>query len=166
MRPRATFLLKFALLIVVLYLAVALRPVDRHVVTPFSEAITAASAWVLNGVGEPVVREGTMIRSPRFAVDVKNGCNGLEAVLLLVAAVLAFPASWKAKLIGVVGGTLAIEALNLVRVTSLYVLGRDYPHLFETFHVTVWQAVIFVLTIAMFLVWSARVAPPQSPASA
>ncbi|MGH9458522.1 MAG: exosortase H [Thermoanaerobaculia bacterium] len=165
-RPRAAFLLKFAVLIAVLYVAIALRPVDANVVTPFTRGVTAAAGAILNTVGEPVVRQGTILRSPRFAVDVKNGCNGLEATLLLVAAILAYPAGWKEKALGIAAGAVLIQAINLVRVTSLYVIGRDYPNLFATFHVTVWQVVIFVLTIGMFVFWSGRVGRDPRAAAA
>ncbi|MFN2442272.1 MAG: exosortase H [Thermoanaerobaculia bacterium] len=165
-RARSLFLLKFVVIIVVSYVAVALKPVDRAVVTPFSKGVTAASGVLLNAIGEPVERDGTMLRSATFAVDIKNGCNGLEAVLLLVAAILAFPAGWKQKLAGIVAGIALIEGINLVRVASLYILGRDYPHLFETFHVTIWQGVIFLLTIAMFVYWSSRFGRTPDPAIA
>lgn len=160
-RARALFLVRFALLIAVFYVAIALKPVDRRVVTPFSVAVTAASGAVLNAMGQPVIRTGTILRSGSFAVDVKNGCNGLEAILLLSAAVLAFPAPWKARIAGLLAGGLLIELVNLVRVSSLFILGRDYPHLFETFHVTVWQVVIFLLTIGMFAYWSSKLAAPE-----
>jgi exosortase H (IPTLxxWG-CTERM-specific) len=165
-RSRALFLLKFIAIILVSYVAVALKPVDRAVVTPFSKGVTAASGVLLNAMGDKVDRQGTILRSATFAVDVKNGCNGLEAILLLVAAILAFPAPWKAKLVGIAAGIALIEGINLVRVASLYILGRDYPHLFETFHVTIWQGLIFLLTIGMFGYWSSRFGHAPDPAHA
>ena len=45
-----------------------------------------------------------MLKSPRFAVTIYNGCNGLITSLIFISGVLAFPARWRAKLIGVVGG--------------------------------------------------------------
>ena len=52
---------------------------------------------MLRALGEPVVADATRLRSSAFTVDVKNGCNGVEAMLILVAAVRAFPASWLAE---------------------------------------------------------------------
>lgn len=164
-RPRTLFLIRFGVLIAVLYTAIALEPVDRAVVAPFTRGVTAVAGWLLQATGEPVVRTGTLLRTGGFAADVKNGCNGIEATLLLVAAMLAFPAPWRTKIAGLAAGVVLIQALNLIRVTSLVILGRDYPHLFETFHVTVWQVVIFLLTIGMFAIWSSRVAPRPSTAT-
>lgn len=157
-RTRLRFLVRFALLIAVLYTMIALEPVDRTVIAPLTRGVTAAAAWLLEAGEEPIARSGTVLSTGGFAADVKNGCNGVEAMLLLIAAILAFPAPWKAKLAGLIAGVVLIQAVNLIRVVSLVILGRDYPHLFETFHVTVWQVVIFFLTIGMFAIWSSHVA--------
>jgi len=155
-RQRILFLAKFFALIVTLYVILALRPVDAAFVTPFSAAITHVSGAVLNLTGQEVAVKGTLMSSPTFAVDVKNGCNGLEAMLLIVSAMIAFPATWKSRLTGIALGSLLIQAVNVIRIDSLFILGRDYPHLFETFHVTIWQVIIFLLSIGIFIFWSAR----------
>ena len=94
------------------------------------------------------------LRSSAFAVDVKNGCNGVEAMLILVAAVLAFPAGWKARLAGVAAGTLVIQALNLVRVVSLFWLGTHRRDVFDLFHAAVWQTVLILVAVGLFVLWT------------
>jgi hypothetical protein len=49
-------------------------------------------------MGEPITTRGTSISGACFAVEVKNGCNAIEATMFLVAAVLAFPSRWKDRL--------------------------------------------------------------------
>lgn len=157
-RAQFGFLLRFLLIVGVLYVLIALRPVDRSFVTPFSGGIAAVSSRVLNLIGSDVVTtRGTMMFSPRFAVDVKNGCNGLEAVILVVAAILSFPAPWRLRLLGAVASAVIIQAVNIVRVSSLFVIGRDHPNAFNSAHVVVWQSAMFLLSVVLFLVWSARV---------
>lgn len=158
LRSRFGFVLRFFAIAALSYLLIALKPVDREIVTPFTAGLTTLSAAALSVLGDPVSARGTVLRSDRFAVDIKNGCNGVEAMLLLLAAVAAFPAPWKNRLVGIAAGIMFIQLVNLVRIGTLFVLGRDYPHLFETFHVVVWQAVVFLLTIGIFLVWSSNVA--------
>ena len=152
----ARFLLKFFALILVLYLVLSLKPVDRYVVVPFTAAITAVAAQVLNWIGYSVTTIGTLMRDGSFVVDVKNGCNGLEAMLLLCSAILASPAPWKARLGGFVFGAVFIQVVNLFRIVTLFIAGRDYPRFFDTLHVTVWQGIIFLLTIAVFVTWNWR----------
>jgi exosortase H (IPTLxxWG-CTERM-specific) len=155
-RQPIRFLVKFFGTILVLYLVLALKPVDRHVVVPFTTVITAVAAQILNLIGYSVTTAGTLMRDGTFVVDVKNGCNGLEAMLLLCSAILASPAPWRARLGGFIFGALFIQVVNLFRIVTLFIAGRDYPRFFDTLHVTVWQGVIFLLTIAVFVTWNWR----------
>ncbi len=59
-----------------------------------------------------------------FAVSIESGCNGVEATIVLVAAILAFPAPWKRRLMGLVVGVVAVQGLNIIRVISLFYLGQ------------------------------------------
>jgi len=123
---------------------------------PFTERIVAVSATALRALGEPVLAEGTQIRSPGFAVDVKNGCNGVEAMLILVAAILAFPATARSRVLGIAAGTLVIQAANLVRVVSLFWLGAHHRELFDAFHTAVWQTALLLVAVGLFVFWTRR----------
>jgi exosortase/archaeosortase family protein len=101
--------------------------------------------------------DGTVIASPRFGVNINNGCNGVEAMLILLASIVAFPASMRAHAAGLALGALAVQALNAVRIVTLYLLGAYQPRLFDMFHTAVWQIVIILSAIGFFLLWSARV---------
>ena len=147
------FLLRFALFLVAFYALVAIRPVNDAVVVPFTAFLVKISAGVLRALGERVVTDGTVIRSSLFAVDVKNGCNGIEATLLLLAAMLAFPAPPKARAAGVALGLAAIQAVNLVRIVSLFWLGVHRRDVFELFHAAVWQTLLILLAVGIFLAW-------------
>ena len=74
----------------------------------------------------PIQVVGTVINSPHFALDVRNGCNGVEAMMVLAAAMLAFPATLRSRLAGLLVGSVAIQILNLVRVSSLVWLGEHH----------------------------------------
>ena len=50
---------------------------------------------------------------------VKGGCNGLEAVFLMVAGVLAFPSPWKRRFLGLMAYLPILFFLNLLRVNML-----------------------------------------------
>jgi exosortase H (IPTLxxWG-CTERM-specific) len=157
-KPRVLFVAKFFVALIGFYVVLALNPVNDYVVVPFTEGVTRASAVFLRIIGEKVEVAGTLIRSPRFAIDVKNGCNGIEAMLLLAAAMLAFPASLRSRLIGLAAGSVAIQVLNLFRVSSLFWLGANHRGIFEFFHVAVWQSVVILAAIAMFVLWGRKFA--------
>ena len=158
-RPQVLFLVKFFAVLIAAYLLIAWSPVNDRVIVPFTEGIAESSGALLNAIGQKVTVTGTVIKSPRFGVNINNGCNGVEAMLILLASIVAFPASMKARAAGLFLGAIAVQLLNAVRIVTLYLLGAYQPKLFDLFHTAVWQIVIILAAIAFFLVWSARVAP-------
>lgn len=147
------FLIRFAVFLVGFYALVAIQPVNDAVVVPFTAFLVKISAGILRAIGEQVVTRGTVIQSALFAVDVKNGCNGIEAALLLVAAMLAFPAPAKARAIGLAVGLAAIQGVNLVRIVSLFWLGAHRRDVFDLFHAAIWQTLLILLAVGIFLAW-------------
>ena len=167
-RRSVGFLLRFVVLLVVFYLIVASRPVNDAVIVPFTAGIASVSAAVLNVLGENVEVTGTEIRSRSFGVNIENGCNGVETALLFGAAVLAFPAPWKRRLLGLGAGFLAIQALNLFRVVTLFWIGLHRPALFNSSHTVIWQSVVVLFGVVLFLIWASwqrRLSPEPAPAA-
>jgi exosortase H (IPTLxxWG-CTERM-specific) len=156
--PRWRFLLRFALLLLLFELPLLTTPVDNYVARPLSAAIAAASGAILRVMREPVVVKGTIISAPCFAVNIQNGCNGLETMLFLVAAILAFPALPRQRFVATLLGILLIQAVNLIRVTSLYLVGCHRREWFESFHLAIWQTIVFATAVIFFAAWSRRAA--------
>ena len=132
-----------------------LQPVDRHVIVPFTTAIAHVCVWIV-GVFDPhAIAYGKILQSTStdFAISIERGCNGVEAVIILVSAMLAFPAPWKHRLAGIGLGFLAIQALNLVRIISLFYLGQWNRMWFDWFHLYLWQALIVLDALVVFLLW-------------
>ena len=165
-RENLVFLAKFFAGLIVAYAVVALNPVNDHVVVPFTAAITQLSGAILRGMGESVVVHNTILASPRFSVNVNNGCNGIEAMIMLLAAIVAFRAPMRARLAGLFFGTLLVQALNQLRIVTLYLIGAYRPQLFDLFHTAIWQIVVVGAAVLFFLVWSTRNAPPRVPHNA
>jgi exosortase H (IPTLxxWG-CTERM-specific) len=164
--PRQTrFLIVFAALLLIFYALITLDAVDRHVVLPFTAALAKVSGAALNLIGHPVHTDGTVISGARFAVDIRGGCNGLEAVVFVCAAMLAFHAPMRQRFIGAASAAVILEALNIIRIDSLYLLGVYHRNVFEMFHLAVWQTLMFGAAVFLFLVWTSRVAPRDAPAS-
>jgi exosortase H (IPTLxxWG-CTERM-specific) len=150
------FLLRFVALLAVLYFLVAWRPVNDALVVPFTAGIARVSGVVLNVLGAGVTVSGTEIRSESFAVGIENGCNGVETALLFGSAVLAFPAPWKRKLLGLAAGFAVIQLVNLIRVVSLFLIGAHRPALFSASHTVIWQSVVVLCGVFLFLLWASR----------
>lgn len=153
-RPELRFLITFLLILGVAFTAVALRSVNDAVVVPYTAWIARVSGGVLALLGEKITVNGCSLRSPRFAVTIYNGCNGLIATLILVSGVLAFPARWSAKAIGVVGGIVAIQIINLVRIVSLFYIGVFLPRFFNQSHIFIWQSIVILSGVALWIAWA------------
>jgi exosortase H (IPTLxxWG-CTERM-specific) len=160
MKP-TRFLIRFAILLAVLYLPLTLQPVDTAVVVPFSRGIAIVSGALLNAIGQHVTVSGVVLMAGGKAVSIQNGCNGIEAIVFLVAAILAFPATWRQRFVGLVASIVIVQALNLLRVITLFLLNLYRPQWFEMFHLAVWQTVIGGAAIALFYVWTTRVHATQ-----
>ncbi len=149
------FLVLFVLFIAVLMFVQLLPWVDAHLITPFSGVLADVSAFLIKLFDDNVTTSGKVIRSTinGFAVSVERGCNGIEAVLILFAAIFAFPAPFKHKLIGFGLGFLAIQGMNLVRIISLFYLGQWSKIWFDWFHLYLWQALIILDALVVWLIW-------------
>lgn len=156
-RAQVLFLVKFFVILVAAYLVIAWNPVNDRVIVPFTAALARSAGAILNVLGQAVTVRGTVVSSPNFAVNINNGCNGVEAMLILLASIVAFPASLKARAIGLALGAVAVQLLNEVRIVTLYLLGAYHPRVFDMFHTAVWQIVIIAAAILFFLAWSSRV---------
>jgi exosortase/archaeosortase family protein len=70
--------------------------------------------------------------------------------------VLAFPAPWRRRIAGLVLGFAAIQLVNLVRVVSLFWIGAHRPALFSSSHTVLWQSIVVLCGVLLFLAWATR----------
>ena len=162
--PVLRFGATFALLMAAYYAVAATQTFDQALYRVLRWN-AVASAGLLNLVGQGCTVAATSVRSGRFAVNICRGCDAVEPAWFFCAAVLAFPAAWRQKLKGVVLGSLAIGVVNLVRISSLFLVGVYFPGSFQTIHLEVWPAGLIILASLMWVSWIAWVRRPSSDAS-
>lgn len=164
------FAIVFVVLMAALFAAELTEPAQRAIVIPWTEGLARMCAWLVGLFDSQVVSYGRILQSTRngFAVSIEAGCNGAEAALVLIAAMLAFPASWRHRVVGIVIGLVAVQLLNAVRVVSLFYLGQWSLRAFEWAHLYLWQALIMLDVLVVWLVWirHARPAPAIAPHAA
>jgi len=150
--PVWRFGLKFSALMAVFYL-VALTPFCDRLLFSYLKANAWLANGILHGFGQATWLEETTIRSTRFAITIRRGCDAIEPSWLFCAALISFPASAGWKILGMLAGTLFLQALNLVRITSLYYLGMQYPALFKVAHLEIWPVVFILAAICLWIGW-------------
>jgi exosortase H (IPTLxxWG-CTERM-specific) len=164
-RAMLRFVATFLICLLVLFTLDILTPVQEHVILPFTTIVAQVSVLLMHAFDHSVISRGNDIINAitGSGIEIVAGCNGVEAVLILVSAVLAFPAPWRHKLIGIGIGFLAIQTLNLVRIISLYYLHEWNQVWFEWFHLYLWQALIVLDALVFWLIWLRFL--PRSPAA-
>lgn len=159
------FALTFLALLLVLFTLNLLGPVERYVIDPFTSGLASVCTWLVAMFDGDVIAQGKEIRSlsTGFAISIERGCNGVEAMIVLLSAVLAFPAPWKHRMVGLAIGFVAIQSLNVVRIISLFYLGQWSMTAFEWFHLYIWQALIILDALVVWLIWLKYLPPTRAP---
>ena len=116
------FVTIFILLLVALFTLEMLVPVQEHVILPFTELLARLSAAIILPFDDSAIAYGKILqfKDTGFAVSIEAGCNGVEATIVLIAAIVAFPANWRARLLAIGLGFIAIQVMNLARIISLF----------------------------------------------
>ena len=162
---RARFLAVFGGIIGVYYLLTAIPWVDVHIIFPVLKLSARWASSLLNLAGAETVCHGVVVKGSTFAVAVRRGCDPFEPIALFAAGVLAFPAPWNKRLVGLIAGAVALFLLNLLRIASLYFLGSRQAGYFEAIHQEWWPALFILAALAMWglwLFWTRRSTAPQN----
>jgi len=147
----------FGVCIVGLYLLRWWEPVDLWVIEPFTLFIATLTKWTLGIFGGDVAQEGTIVSFDGVRLNILEECNGVPAIIVFVSAILAYPASIRLKAIGLALGIPAIFVVNQIRVLSLFFAHRFFsPQIFDLLHEYVWQFVIIVFSVLLWIYWAER----------
>ena len=159
-RSNAMVIRFFVLFVVFLLTGHILLNVAYPHVSPFlvDTLHVEAGARIINIVssGEKVVAQNGNIVSENSTMKIAKGCEGIEGIILIAAAMLAFPAGIRKKCIGVVIGILFIYVLNLARIVGLWFIFRYKPAIFDIMHIYVGQTYIIFFSVLFFIWWSVR----------
>jgi exosortase H (IPTLxxWG-CTERM-specific) len=164
----ARFTIVFLLLLIILFSVEVLEPVQEHVIVPFTGGLARLSAVLILPFDETVIAYGKILQftDTGFAVSIEAGCNGVEATIVLVALLLAFPATWRQRLAGIVLGFFAIQGLNVLRIISLLYLGNWNLEVFRWIHLYLWPTLIMLDVLIVFVLYLRYLTPKAEPAGA
>jgi len=152
-------MLRFFLLFLAIQLSLfglnMLNWVQQHFVLPWTALLARICATLVTWFDSTAAAQGKVLwnTATGFGVSIEPGCNGIEACIVLFAAVIAFPAGWRHKLAGLAAGFVAVQALNVVRVISLFYLGQWSQAVFDFAHEFLWQGLIMLDVLVVWLLW-------------
>ncbi|MHB8814878.1 MAG: exosortase/archaeosortase family protein [Steroidobacteraceae bacterium] len=111
-----------------------------NLLTPGVQA--SASSYVLQAAG--------------VRLNILNGCDGLEALFLVIAAFAVAPLDWRRRFGGIAVGVPVVFVVNQARILTLLYAFRSSPQLFDALHATVTPIAVVVLVCCYFYAWLAH----------
>jgi len=119
----------------------------------YTNSVVYISHFFIALFGIEVSSANDLIYLPHDILKIEFGCNGMEAILLFTMAVLAFSASLKQKVIGLIVGSTLLQAINILRIVLLAYVLENHPKYFELMHTYVTQSMMVVLSLVVFILY-------------
>ena len=121
--------------------------IDRVTVAP-------AAWWIARlWPDKTVSAQGHSLIAAHNRLNILNGCEGLETLLLLIAAFFAHPFSWRQRVVGISAGTILIYALNQARIVLLWYANQHNPQWFGLLHGTILPLTLVAISFVFFLMF-------------
>lgn len=145
----------FLVLLLVLFTAELTHTAQNYVILPWTALLAKISAGLVSAFDPDVLAFGKVLQDAKsgIGVSIEPGCNGVEACIILLAAMLAYPAGWRFKLVGIAIGMVAIQGVNVIRIITLFYLAVWNTAAFEFAHLYLWQALIMIDVVVVWLLW-------------
>jgi exosortase H (IPTLxxWG-CTERM-specific) len=155
------FILRFAVLFLVFEACYFNTWLYANVFQKINAFFAFAASKMLGLIGITASSTGDTIANATFSISVKQGCDSIEALAIFVFGVIAFPATIKHKISGLLIGSGIILSLNLIRLVHLFWVGLHQPELFDLFHLEIWQGFFIILSIVLWLLWVMKAVKPS-----
>ena len=140
----------------IIFLLLYSRITENYIFDEVRGFTARATGFVLNIFGGDVSVDGTMVASSDFSMGIIAACTGIVPVAIYIAAVVAYPATIRQKSIGIAIGVLGIGIINIIRTTILFVLGTHSPSFFDTAHYLIFQSLMIMIAVLLWLFWVLR----------
>lgn len=149
------FALTYVLLMGAFFLIIGFKPIQDLIDLNglYTQGVVLVTSKILNLSGLQCTYQGSLLSLPTISLDVKFGCNGLEAVMIYSVAVIAFPADWKKRVIGISAGFAILQVINILRITALAYSGIHFKSLFEYLHIYVAQGLMIAVSLGIFFIY-------------
>jgi len=107
--------------------------------------------------GMSVNVSGRVVNLSNFSMEVIGECTGLYEMLIFLAAMIAYPANYKKKLIGAGLGIPLLYVINIIRMIFIAIIGNWSPKTFDFMHLYFWQVAMILIIVSVWLLWIEKV---------
>jgi len=115
------------------------------------------TGFFLKLFGMNVWGSGRTVSMSNFSIEVVGECTGLYEMLIFLAAMIAYPASLKKKLIGAGLGIPFLYVINIIRMVFIMVMGNWSPETFDFLHMYFWQVAMILIIVSAWVLWIEKV---------
>lgn len=126
----------------------------------FTRSVAVQTKWFTDLLGYKTdIAPHLLQPSIMFSLDgvyvsrVVEGCNALSVIILFAAFVVAFKGEWKKTLLFILGGSVLIHILNVIRIGLLSIALLHYPQYEHILHGVIFPAVIYGVVFLLWVVW-------------
>lgn len=122
------------------------------------DATVRPAVWVIGQLspGSGIEAQGFRMVSPQGRLNILNGCEGLETLFLLLAALLAYPLRFGIRLRGIALGVLLVFVLNQARIVMLWYAFLYDRAVFGALHGVVLPLLMVAACLVFYLLFLAR----------
>jgi len=120
----------------------------------YTECINPVVTFLINAIGIKAFYMGENILLPSSTLKVLFGCNGLEAIVIFTAGVMAFKAELGYKLKYLFQGIVFISVVNIFRLVLLAYVLEVHSNYFILMHDYVTQHMMVFLAILLFFIFT------------
>ncbi len=156
-----TFGLVFAGLMFLTYQVLYLDPIF----VPWATLNGKLCALILGPFLDNVTSNGDILGAEGFSVRILRGCDSFQASAVLMAGIVAFPATRNERLMGAGIGLTFLFLLNIVRLCIMLIVGIHHRTLFDTFHTQIMPVVFVVAALGAWMLWALKVGKPEAPSA-
>lgn len=140
---------------------------------PLTILVTNQTAYVLTILEEPVQSIISTIgpivalrNADRTVLNVFEGCNGLNVMIVFASFLLAFGGGTRRMMIFLFTGCLILHTANILRLFLLYLTAIHRPLYFYYFHKYFFTAVLYLVVFGLWLLWMRMNSRKREPVKA
>lgn len=131
---------------------------------PITLVVSKHVAWVLSWQDDSVTyalkagyKNVILKNSYRTVIEVFEGCNSVNVMIVFVSFMAAFRGRLKSTLVFCLGGLIIIYLMNLFRVAMLYAIEIYWPRYLYFFHKYLFTGGIYAVVFLLWFLWAKNV---------
>ncbi|MDP3354098.1 MAG: exosortase family protein XrtF [Flavobacteriaceae bacterium] len=89
----------------------------------------------------------------KFVARVVEGCNSVSVIILFIAFIISFSASFKVTMLYILAGSLIIYIINVIRIAFIAVVIYKFPAFTDFLHQIIFPLIIYGTAFLLWVIW-------------